>query len=91
MLLLNLLLSYSTSWHVALNSDMKHSMHCKSMHDVVAMHDVGVHSVGVYCMSLHSMDVLGDKKTIFNAHLRKKANFLLLYVAQYLCRLKAGA
>jgi hypothetical protein len=65
MLLLNLFLSYSTSWHVALNSYMKHSMPCKGMHDVVAMHDVGVHSVGVYCKSLHSMDVPGGKKTIF--------------------------
>jgi hypothetical protein len=39
MLLLNRFLPYSDSWDFAVNSYIKHSMHCIGVHDV-AMHDV---------------------------------------------------
>jgi hypothetical protein len=37
--MLNRFLPYSYSWHVAVNSDIKHSMYCIGVHDV-AVHDV---------------------------------------------------
>jgi hypothetical protein len=87
--LLNKFLPYSVSWHVAVNSYIKHSMHCIGLHDM-AMLDVAVHDVacmmwpcaGVYFVSMHGMDVPGDKKPIYSANLRKKANFFLFYVAE---------
>jgi hypothetical protein len=55
-------LPYSDSWQVAVNSDIKHSMHYMGGHDV-AVHDVDVHSPEVYCVSMHGMDLPGSKKT----------------------------
>ncbi len=40
-------LPYSVSWHVAVNSYIKHSMHCIGVHDVVVL-DVTMHDVA--CM-----------------------------------------
>ncbi len=45
--LLNRVLPYSDSWHVTVNFDIKHSMHCMGMHDVV-VHDVAVHDMAVH-------------------------------------------
>ncbi len=42
MLLLNRFRPYSDSWHVAVNSDVKHPMHGMSVHSM------GVHDVAVY-------------------------------------------
>jgi hypothetical protein len=57
------------------------------VHDVavldVAMHDFAVQCAGMYCMSMHGMDVPGGKKPVYSANIRKKANFFLLYVAEY--------
>jgi hypothetical protein len=59
MLLLNRFLPYSHSWHGAVNSDIKHSMHCMGVHDVavhdVAVHDVAVHDVAVHDVAVHDM------------------------------------
>jgi hypothetical protein len=52
--LLNQFLPYSVSWHVTVNSYIKHSMHCIGLHDV-AMVDVAVHDVACMmwpCMTL---------------------------------------
>jgi hypothetical protein len=82
--LLNRFLPYSNSWHVAVNSDIKHPMHCMGVHDMtmhdvavhdVALHDMVMHEVAVhsaactYCVSMHGMDVPGGKKPIFGAEL----------------------
>jgi hypothetical protein len=89
MLLLNCFLPYIDSWHGALNSDIKHPMYCRGVHDV-AMHDVAVHDLalhdgvkhdvamhsgGMYCVSMHDMDVPGGKIPIFGAQFRKKRQF----------------
>jgi hypothetical protein len=82
--LVNCFLPYSNSWHVAVNSDVKHSMHGIGVHDVavhdmamnsMAVHDMGMHNVGVYCVGMYGMALPGGKKLMFDAHLRKKANF----------------
>ncbi len=53
MSLLNQFGPLSDSWHVAVNSDIKHTMHSMGVHDValhdVGMHDIGVHDVAVRC------------------------------------------
>jgi hypothetical protein len=49
--LLNWFGPYSDSWHVAVNSDVKHTMHGRDVHDVV-MHDVGMHDMGVPGMGM---------------------------------------
>jgi hypothetical protein len=100
--LLNQFGPFSDSWHVAVNSDVKYTMHGIGVHDVV-VHDVGIHDIGVHDVALHdvtvhdvgmpgmampSMDVhkhklfFSGKKLIFDAHLRKKSQFFLLYVAE---------
>jgi hypothetical protein len=59
MSLLNQFGPYSDSWLVAVNSDIKHTMHSMGVHDVVmydvAVHDVAVHDVGVPGIEMPSM------------------------------------
>jgi hypothetical protein len=59
--LLNRFLPYSISWHVAVNSYKKHSMHCIGMHDVavhdVAVLDVTMHDVTVHDVAMHDIAV----------------------------------
>jgi hypothetical protein len=38
---------FSDSWHVAVNSNIKHKIHGMGMHDV-GMHDVAVHYMAVH-------------------------------------------
>jgi hypothetical protein len=72
--LLNRFWPYSDSWHVAVNSNVKHTngqgihdvamiymgVHDVGVHDVGArVHSMGVHSVGVYGVGVHGMDVPG--------------------------------
>jgi hypothetical protein len=40
---------YSGSWHVAVNSTVRHTMHGMGGHDV-GVHDADVHSIGVLSM-----------------------------------------
>jgi hypothetical protein len=54
--LLNQFGPFSNSWHVAVNSDVKHTMHGIGVHDVV-VHDVGMHDMGVHDVALHDMTV----------------------------------
>jgi hypothetical protein len=97
MSLLNQFGHFSDSWHVAVNSDVKHTMHKMDVHDVgmhdmgvhdVAVHDVAVHDVGIPGIAMPSIDfyktwtIFSGKKLIFDAHLGKTANFSLLYVAE---------
>ncbi len=97
MLLLNQFGRFSDSWHVAVNSDVKHTMHSMGVHDVgihdmgmhdVTVHEVAVHDVGVPGMAMPSMDFnkmwtfFSGKELIFDAHLGKNANFSLLYVSE---------
>jgi hypothetical protein len=89
----NRFLPYSDSRHVAVNSDIKHSIPCMevlsvamldvTMHDV-ALHDVAVHCTGVYCMSMHGMNVTAVKKNtnICCPFKGKNSNFFLLFVAE---------
>jgi hypothetical protein len=53
--LLNQFLRYSVSWHVAVNSYIKHSMHWIGVHDVAVL-DVAVHDVA--CMMWACMTLL---------------------------------
>ncbi len=57
--LLNQFGSFSNSWHVAVNFDVKHTMHSMGMYGVVVydvgMHDMGVHDVAVHYMSVHDV------------------------------------
>jgi hypothetical protein len=52
---------FSDSWHVAVNSDVMHSMHRMGGHDVVVhdlgMNDMGVHDVAVHDMAVHDVAV----------------------------------
>jgi hypothetical protein len=68
------------------------AMHDVAMHDV-AMHDVGKHSAGVYCMSVHSMAVSSGKKSIFDAHFRKKPPIFSYFMSlnDFLQIIKEGA
>jgi hypothetical protein len=58
MLLLNQFWPYSDSWHVAVNSNVKHTngmgMPDMALHDM-DMLDVGVHDMGVHSMDMHRM------------------------------------
>jgi hypothetical protein len=67
--LLNRFWPYRDSWHVAVNSNVKHT-NGKGIHNVaviyIGVHDVGarvhsmgVHSVVVYGVGVHGMDVPG--------------------------------
>jgi hypothetical protein len=56
MLLLNGFWAYSDSWHVAVNSDIKHTVYGMGVHDMAAR-DVGVHEVGVHDMGVHDVAV----------------------------------
>jgi hypothetical protein len=47
---------FSDSWHVAVNSDIKQTMHGMGVHDV-GMHNMGVHDVAVPGMAMPSMNV----------------------------------
>jgi hypothetical protein len=66
---------FSDSWHVAVNSDIKQTMHGMGVHDIV------VHDVAVPGMAMPSMDVskmltfTSGKKLIFDAHLGEKRHF----------------
>jgi hypothetical protein len=57
-LLLNQFGPFSNSWHVAVNSDVKHTMHGMVddtvMHDA-CMHDMGMHDVDVHNVAVHFM------------------------------------
>jgi hypothetical protein len=52
--LLNRFLPYSVSWHVAVNSYIKHLMHCIGVHDMAVL-DVGVHDMAVLDVAVHDM------------------------------------
>ncbi len=54
--LLNQFGPFSDSWHVAVNSDIKHTMHGIGVHDVV-VHDVGMHDMGVHDVAVHDVAV----------------------------------
>ncbi len=58
MLLLNWFGPYSDSWHVAVNSDIKHTMHGMGVQDVV-VHDVGMHDMGVHDIVMHDVGMSG--------------------------------
>jgi hypothetical protein len=45
------------------------------------MHDIAVQCAGVYCVSMHGMDVLGGKKPIYSANLRKKKPIFSYYMS----------
>ncbi len=60
----------------------------------MGVHDVGLHDVGMHCVGVYGINVPGvgihktlnffsGKKLIFEAYLRKKANFFPFYVAEY--------
>ncbi len=76
---------FSDSWHVAVNSDIKQTMHSMGMHDIVVhdvgMHGMGVHDVAVPGMAMPSLDLYkkltfsSGKKLIFDAHLEEKCQF----------------
>ncbi len=55
--------AFSDSWHVALNSDVKETLHGMGMHDMVVhhvgMHDMGVHDVAVHYMAVHDVGLPG--------------------------------
>jgi hypothetical protein len=59
--LLNQFGPFSNNWHVAVNSDIKHTMHGMGVHDMgmhgVAMHYEAMHDVGMPGMAVPSMDV----------------------------------
>jgi hypothetical protein len=61
--LLNQFGPYSDSWHVAVNSDVKHTMHGMGVHDVVVhdvgMQDMGVHDVAVLDVAVHDVGMPG--------------------------------
>jgi hypothetical protein len=44
--------AFSDIWHVAVNSDVKETMHGMGMHHMV-MNDVGMHDMGVYDVAVH--------------------------------------
>jgi hypothetical protein len=54
MSLLNQFGHFSYNWHVAVNSDVKHTMHSIGVHDV-GMHDMVVHDVAVHDVSVPGM------------------------------------
>jgi hypothetical protein len=54
--LLNQFGLFSDSWHVAVNSDVKHTMPGIGVHDVV-VHDVGMHDMGVHDVAVHDVTV----------------------------------
>jgi hypothetical protein len=58
MSLLNQFGHFSDSWHVAVNSDVKHTMHNMGVHDVV-VHDVGMHDMGMHDVAVHDVGVSG--------------------------------
>jgi hypothetical protein len=61
MQLLNQFGPFSDSWHAAVSSDIKHTMHGMYMHNMgvhdVVMHYMAVHDVGMPGMSVPKMDV----------------------------------
>jgi hypothetical protein len=65
MLLLNRFWAYSDSWRVAVNSDVKHTMHGMGVHDM-AVHDVGVDEVAVHGVAMSGVAVpgVGVHKTV---------------------------
>jgi hypothetical protein len=84
---------HSSSWHVAINFHVKHSLHGVSVNSVgfhdVSVHEEGMHtSVGVHCMGMHrigtySMNIPGvgtDKKDSYSAVI------ILLIISAYLRR-----
>jgi hypothetical protein len=54
MLLLNQFGRFSDSWHVAVNSDVRHTTHGMGVHDVV-VHDVGMHDMGMHGIGMHDL------------------------------------
>ncbi len=62
MSLLNRFWPYSDSWHVAINSNVKHTMQGMGMHEV-AVHDMAVHDAVVHGMDVPGKDV--PKRKIF--------------------------
>ncbi len=58
----NHFLQYRDSWYGAVNSDIKHSMHCMGMHDVavhvVAVHDMALHDVAMHDVAMHYVAML---------------------------------
>jgi hypothetical protein len=58
MSLLNQFGPFSDSWHVAVSSDEKHTMHSMGVHDIV-VHDVGMHDIGVHDVAMHNVGVPG--------------------------------
>jgi hypothetical protein len=55
--LLNRFWLYSDSWHVAVNSNLRHTMHGMAVYDV-AMHDMAMHDMAVHHMDVHSLGML---------------------------------
>jgi hypothetical protein len=45
---------FSDSWHVAVNSDIKQTMHGMLVHDIV-VHDAGMHDMGMHDMAVPGM------------------------------------
>ncbi len=54
---------FSDSWHVTVNSDVKHTMQNMGVHDVVlldvGMHDMGVHDVAVHDVAIYDVGLPG--------------------------------
>jgi hypothetical protein len=48
--------AFSNSWHVAVNSGVKETMHGMGMHDMVR-HDVGMHDIDVHVVAMHYVAV----------------------------------
>jgi hypothetical protein len=67
--LLNHFLPYSDNWYIAVNSDIKHPMHCMGVHDV-SMHDVVVHDVALHDMVMHEVAVHSAGMYILREHAR---------------------
>jgi hypothetical protein len=105
--LLNQFWAYSDSWHVAVNSDVRHIIHGMGGHDM-AMHDKGVHDMGVHDVAVHGMamhdmavpcvgvhqtvNISVVKKLILNTHFRGKTPIFSCYMSlNNFCRLKHGA
>jgi hypothetical protein len=70
--LLNQFGPFSDSWHVAVNSDVKHTMHGMGVHDVVVhdlgMHDMGMHEVVVHDVAVHDVGVPGMAMPSMDIH-----------------------
>jgi hypothetical protein len=71
--LFNQFWSYSDSWHVAINSDVKYTIHVIGMH-YMGLHNMYVHDVDVPGMGVHTKhDIFSAVKTNICCPFKKKS------------------